>query len=115
MFGGNQDYMNRIVGPDDIPRERRDEVIGKIAQEIVDREMIAPAIMFLESVKPLSFIGSQIMVMGNPFIQALFNSKTYWEVTVLLEDRKNVEYLIQEIERRSNAKKEGEPEEDTGD
>lgn len=106
MFGDNDNLYN-IAGAEDIPEERRDEILGKIAGEIVDRRLSAPAIMFLESMKPLSFIGSQLMVMANPFVQVLFNSRTYWEVTVLLEDRKNVEYLIQEIERRCYGEKTG--------
>jgi len=102
MLGGNENFLNNITAPDDIPKERRNELLGKIAEEVVNRGLITPAIMFLETMKPLSFIGSQIMVMANPFVQALFNSKVYWEFTVLLEDRENVEYLIQEIERRSH-------------
>ena len=104
--------MGNIVSPEDISEERRDEILGKFAQEVVDRRLTAPAILFLESMKPLSFIGSQIMVMANPFVQLLFNSKVYWEITVLLENRDNVEYLIREIERRCNGE-EG-SEEDTG-
>lgn len=114
MLDGRPHFTDEIVNPDDIPEERKKEILGKLAHEVVERELIAPAIMFLESVKPLSFIGSQIMVMANPFVQILFNSKVYWEVTVLLEDRDNVEYLIQEIERRCNGEKER-TEENSGD
>ncbi|MCK4225907.1 hypothetical protein KAX29_03345 [candidate division WOR-3 bacterium] len=107
MFGGNGDIFHEIVGPEDISEERRNDMLGKLAQEIVDRGLTTPAIMFIETMKPLSFIGSQLMVMANPFVQVLFNSKSYWEITVLLEDRKNVEYLIQEIERRCHGEKDG--------
>ncbi|MEA1912796.1 MAG: hypothetical protein U9N06_03045 [candidate division WOR-3 bacterium] len=107
MFGGDEDYLNKILSPEDIPEEKRNEILGELAQKVVDRKLVVPAIMFLESLKPLSFIGSQMMVMANPFVQLLFNSKAYWQVTVLLEDRKNVEYLIQELERRSNEGEEG--------
>jgi len=101
MLGGNEDFINKITAPEDIPKERRDEILAKFAQEVVDRGLAVPAIMFLETMKPLSFIGSQFMVMANPIVQVIFNSKLYWEITVLLEDRANVENLIQEIERRS--------------
>ncbi len=105
MLGGNGNFINKITAPDDIPEERRDEIFGKLAQEVVDRGLVVPAIMFLETMKPLSFLGSQLMVMANPFVQALFGSKEYWEVTVLLENRENVEYLIQELERRSHGER----------
>lgn len=98
-------YMYGIYSPKDIPEERREEIIGRIAQEIVDRGMVAPAIFFLELIKPLSFIGSQVMVMANPIVQLIFTSKLYWEFTVLMEDRENVEFLIREIERRNDEKR----------
>jgi hypothetical protein len=101
MLDGKENFIRDITSPEDISKERREEIIGNLAQEIVERNLVAPAIMFLETMKPLSFIGSQLMVMANPFVQVIFNSKLYWEITVLLEDRENVDYLIQEIERRS--------------
>lgn len=105
MFGGNQDFYN-IYGPEDIPQEEAEKIIGDIAQEIVERGLVAPAIFFLEIAKPISFIGSQLMVMANPLIQMLFASKRYWEFTVLMEKRENVELLIREIERRNDEYKE---------
>jgi len=102
---GGDPYTYGIHSAGDIPEERRQEIIGKIAQEIVDRGMVVPAIFFLELAKPLSFIGSQLMVMANPMVQLIFGSKAYWEITVLMEKRENVELLIQEIERRNDEKR----------
>ena len=82
--------------------ERRTELIGKIAKKVVDMRMVVPAILFLESVKPLSFIGSQVMVFFQPFFRAFFSVREYDEIAVILEDRENVERLILAIERRSS-------------
>ena len=79
--------------------ERRAELIGKIAKKVVDMRMVVPAILFLESVKPLSFIGSQVMVFFQPFFRAFFSFREYDEIAVILEDRENVERLIRAIER----------------
>ena len=54
-------------GPDKLPPEdgltlEEEELLRKVAQKVVDRRMTVPAIIFLESVKPLSYIGSQVMV-----------------------------------------------------
>lgn len=107
MLNGSNDFMYNIAGPEDISEERKEELLSNLAREVVERELTAPAILFLETIKPLSFVGSQIMVMANPFIQILFQSRTYWEITMLLEDRDNLEYLIQEIERRANGEETG--------
>jgi hypothetical protein len=56
--------------------------------------------MFFESVKPLSFVGSQGMVFLQPFVQAFLNRKEYDEITLMMEERENVEKLLCEIERQ---------------
>ncbi|MBM3322477.1 hypothetical protein FJY69_03225, partial [candidate division WOR-3 bacterium] len=82
----------------DVPAERRDEILGKIARKVVDLRLTPVAIVILESSKPLSFVGSQMMVFLQPVITAVFPFRQYDEVTALLEDRANVEALIQTIE-----------------
>lgn len=89
-----------LFAEEDIPLERKEELIGKFAQEIVDRRLSVPAIMFLETVKPLSFLGSQAMIFFEPIIQAIFAFKSYKEIYLLLEKRDNIELLMQEIEKR---------------
>jgi hypothetical protein len=86
----------------DISAERRDEVLTKIAQKVVDLRLTPVAIVMLESGKPLSFVGSQLMVFFQPIVTALFPFHQYDEVAALLEERSNVESLIQTIERLEN-------------
>ncbi len=74
-------------------------LLTRLAREIVDRSLSAPAIMFLESTKPLSFIGSQIMVFLSPFVKAFWDGASYDQLASLLEDRENIELLLGEIER----------------
>ncbi|MCP4231072.1 MAG: hypothetical protein GY771_13115 [bacterium] len=78
--------------------ERRDELIGKIARGTVERNLTAPAIFLLESVKPLTFIGSQVMVFFDPVVRAIFTFKEYNEIRLALEDRQNLERLLIKIE-----------------
>jgi hypothetical protein len=94
--------------------ERGKELLAKIANQIVKRKMTVPAIMFIESVKPLSFVGSQVLIFMQPMVQAFLNRKEYDEFAVLMEDRDNVELLLQEIERQEaewQAKEKAEKEE----
>jgi len=83
----------------DISVERRDEVLTKIARKIVDMRLTPVAVVMLESSKPLSFVGSQLMVFFQPIVTSLFPFRQYDEVAALLEERANVEALIQMIEK----------------
>ena len=83
----------------DISVERREEVLTKIAQKVVDLRLTPVAVVMLESSKPLSFVGSQLMVFFQPIVTSLFPFRQYDEVAALLEERANVEALIQKIEK----------------
>lgn len=75
-------------------------IIDKLADWTVRRGMTVPAIMLLEGAKPLSRVGSQVLVMFSPVVQLAFD-KAYIDAMVeLLDDRKNIELLLREIERR---------------
>ncbi len=78
-----------------------DELIEKIAKKVVEIGMEAPAILALESARPLSFIGSQMgRAMIVPWLGifgwgAMTKADNIMEV---FEDRKNVEKLVLRIE-----------------
>jgi len=78
--------------------EEEEAVLEKLARKVVDRGMTVPAILFLESVKPLNFIGSQTMVFFEPIVQTVFNFKDYDNLRSALEKRESVEILILRIE-----------------
>ena len=84
------------------------ELISNLAQKIVRHGMAMPAIFFLEMVKYMSFIGSQLMVFFGPVITVFIQSVSYYKITHLLEERENVEFLMLEIEKieSGNNKKE---------
>ncbi len=90
----------QLYADEDIPLERKRALLEKLAQEIVDRRLAVPAILFLETVKPLSFLGSQALIFIEPIVQSIFSFKSYREVTLMMENRENVELLMQEIEQR---------------
>ena len=84
------------------------QLISNLANKIVQHGMAVPAIFFLEMVKYMSFIGSQLMVFFGPVITVFIQSESYYKITHLLEERQNVEFLMLEIERieSDNKKKE---------
>ncbi|RME71177.1 MAG: hypothetical protein D6776_10580 [Planctomycetota bacterium] len=61
--------------------------------------MEAAAILFLESVKPLGFLGSQALVFLRPFATLVVRSpQDYDRLTRLLERRDGIEALLRRLE-----------------
>jgi len=78
-----------------------DELIEKIAKKVVEIGMEAPAILALETARPLSFIGSQ---MGRAMIAPWFGIFG-WDamnkadnIMEVFEDKENVKKLVRRIE-----------------
>lgn len=76
--------------------ERRQEIIETLAQRLERAGMTAPAIALLEANKPLSFLGSQALVVLQPLLRPVFAGTDDW--IAFLEDRENVELLIRRLE-----------------
>ena len=98
------------------------EILDHLASWVVRKRMTAPAILFLESHRPLSFVGSQAMIAASPFVHYFepflkgmmgpgFGHRAYKQFAEMMEDRDNVERLIVAIERRNQAEKAKESEE----
>jgi hypothetical protein len=75
-------------------------IVDGLADWVVRRGMTVPAILFLETVKPLSYVGSQVVVFFSPVLEVLFSSVSITAFQGMMEDRNNVELLLREIERR---------------
>lgn len=73
-------------------------VIEKVANKVVQWQMTVPAILFLESVKPLNYLGAQALVFFEPIVQSIFSIKDYNTFRVALERRENIENLLLKIE-----------------
>ena len=88
-----------LPGPEQPPLpEEEMAVLEKVARKVVDKGMTVPAILFLESVKPLNYIGSQALVFFEPIVQTLFNIRDYDTFRSALEKRESIEILIQKVE-----------------
>ena len=90
--------------------ENDEALLLAVAQRVVKLRMEVPAVLFLESVKPLSFVGSQAMVFFQPFAQALFPWNQYERFTQLVSDRDNLERLTRLIEAEADARESREKE-----
>lgn len=92
------DPTEGLIEENELTEENKKELMKKIADQVVKRQLTVPTIMFLESIKPLSFIGSQAMIFFNPLAQIVYPTEIYGRLQMMFEDRANVELLIQTIE-----------------
>jgi len=81
-----------------------EKLLAAVAQRVVRLRMETPAVLFLESVRPLSFVGSQALVFFEPFAQAIFHWEQYERFTRLVGDRDNLERLTRLIEDEADAR-----------
>ena len=82
----------------EVKQEKAYEIIEKISSFIVSRKMGAAAILVIESLRPLNYIGSQLMYFLAPFAEVIFNPKEYQELAALIENREYVKLLIDRID-----------------
>jgi hypothetical protein len=83
--------------------EEEERLIGNIARLVVDNGLEAPAIMFLEVAKPLSFIASQLAIVALGPLQWLFELEGP-KYTGLFMKKQNVDRIIGRIEELSRSK-----------
>ena len=90
------------VQPENQPLTIEDvQLMERIAEVIVTRRMAAPATMFLESMGPMNFLGSQALHFLTPILDCAFNTKEVEQVARLLERRDTVTRLVAIIEAKS--------------
>ncbi len=87
---------------DTIITEEQKNLVDKVCREISRRHLTTPALIFLESFRPLNYIGSQILHYFHPFISAITNANGYRIFTEFLEKRSSVDYLYDRIEYFEN-------------
>lgn len=90
---------------DEINSEEKDEIIRKIAERVHGYGMDVPAILFLESVKPLSYIGSQMgRMFVSPFLPIFGDdiSLAGDKLLQVFENRESVEEILSHLEELTN-------------
>lgn len=82
--------------------ERQLMMLDKMADRVIRYRMAMPAILFLESVKPLNYVGSQAMVFLAPIVHSIFTVREYDEVQQALEHRETIAYFVDVLEEKEN-------------
>ncbi len=75
-------------------------LLERVARRTVDLHLEVPALLALESLRPLSFAASQALLFFEPFAQALLGIRDYRRFAQLVERRETLEELATMIEGR---------------
>ncbi len=78
-------------------------LLERVAVAVVKRGMAAPATVFLESLGPMNFLGSQALHFLAPIIECALQAKEVEQVARLLERRDTIPRLIAVIEAMSGS------------
>ena len=77
----------------------RDEILSRLAQDLVHRRLGGPAVFLLEAMKPMSVVCQQTVLVSAP-LGALCGFRHIFEpLAHVLESRQRMEELALEVER----------------
>ena len=93
IFTYNSESSELLLAEDD------KRFLEKIAKKIHQHGMVTPAVFFLEMTKPLALLGSHFLVFFGPIINSFIQSENYYRSVQVFEEPKNVEILLETIER----------------
>ncbi len=74
------------------------EVLDKIADFIVKKNLDVLAVMTIESLRPLHNLGSQFMLFFEPFITILVKPEKIQAFREAMEESKYIDYILDRIE-----------------
>ncbi|MFM1831380.1 MAG: hypothetical protein RLZZ558_1720 [Planctomycetota bacterium] len=83
--------------PQDLPR------VEALLQRIVDRGMAGPALLFLESWRPLGSLTGQGMHALTPFVGAVFDGAAWERLSAFMERRGSIPWMIERLDAMSAA------------
>ena len=75
-----------------------DQLVERMAHIIARWGLVTPAITFLEANKPLSFVGSQALLMLQPLTDLFVARELSADLVTLLADRNRLEKLVARLE-----------------
>lgn len=81
-----------------VPTAEQQPVIDGLCQRIVDRGLALPAILFLESCKPLGPVAAQSLLVVQPWFELVINRDQLAIFTRFLDRRGSFDYLCQRLE-----------------
>ena len=80
-----------------------DQLLAEVALAVKRKGLETPAVLWLESLRPLSFLGAQAMHFLTPFVQAFMPADRFRRLASVLEERANLERLVRLVEVAANS------------
>jgi hypothetical protein len=77
-------------------------LLERLASRVVELKLETPALLTLETARPLSLLAGQAMLFFEPFAQALFHLTDYRRIAALIERREAIAVLIEQIEHAAD-------------
>ena len=77
-------------------------LLERLARRVAELRLETPALLTLETARPLSVLAGQAMLFFEPFAQALFQFTEYRRIAALVERREALEALVGMIERAAD-------------
>jgi len=76
-------------------------LLERLARRVVELRLEVPALLTIETARPLSVLAGQAMLFFEPFVQAMFRFAEYRRVAALIERRDALEELARVIEHEA--------------
>lgn len=73
-------------------------LLDRLARRVAELRLEAPAILALETARPLSVVAGQAMIFLEPIVQSLFRLPEWRRVATLVERRECLGLLVDRIE-----------------
>lgn len=77
--------------------ETSDVLVERLARRLSEMKLATPAVAFLQVNMPLSFVGSQLLLLFQPALDVFVDRKMTGEWAEFLADRDRVEGLIDRL------------------
>ncbi len=90
-----------------VPAPEEEKLLRRMIDEIVRRGMAQPALLFLESLRPLNSVGAQAMHFLHPFASVIVQPQAYERIAAFLERRGSIEWICRAIEDADAARDAG--------
>ena len=82
---------------------RKQELVDKLASVLERHGLATPAAFFLEWNRPLSFVGSQFLLLAQPFLSPFVSDEVTEDCANLFYDRSGVDMLIERLTQGRSA------------
>ncbi len=84
-----------------LPDARRDELIERVSAQLRAWNLREPAMVLLAMHMPLAFIGSQFLLVAQPFMNLLTGERMAQDLVLIMQDPQNLERLAARLEQNA--------------